>query len=304
MYYLSPKFAGCIQKMASIFHKTRLAPTPSGYLHLGNALSFGITAAMAKKCGAKILLRIDDLDQARAESRYVGDIFDTLHFLEIPWDEGPRTEKEFSESYTQVHRLGRYNDALAQLAERKMVFACTCSRRELLTRGPCLCRDKHISLNTKNTSWRLITGDKRDLVVKNYDGRQIHCFLPVEMHDFVVRKKDGYPAYQLASVIDDLFYGVDLVVRGEDLWPSTLAQQVLALALGMGHFNNIAFLHHPLLIEPSGQKMSKSAGAASVKYLRESGKSKSDIWRLIGRLMGFKENIEGWQQLSQLIPPG
>jgi glutamyl/glutaminyl-tRNA synthetase len=289
--------------MVCQFNKTRLAPTPSGYLHVGNVLSFSITAAMAKKCDAKILLRIDDLDQARADSRYVRDIFETLHFLDIPWDEGPRNEKDFSESYVQFHRLGLYNAALAQLAEQKMVFACTCSRKQLLARGTCLCKDKHIPLDAENTSWRLVTGDKQELAVKNYDNTQIQSFLPGEMHDFVVRKKDGYPAYQLASVVDDLFYGVDLVVRGEDLWPSTLAQQALAAALGMDQFKNTAFLHHPLLVEPSGNKMSKSAGAASIKYLRESGKSKAEVFGLISALLGFNKTIENWQQLAGVVMP-
>jgi glutamyl/glutaminyl-tRNA synthetase len=80
------------------FNKTRIAPTPSGYLHLGNVLSFAVTALLAKESGAKILLRIDDLDQARVNKRYLQDIFDTLNFLEIPWHEGPRNLEEFEDS--------------------------------------------------------------------------------------------------------------------------------------------------------------------------------------------------------------
>ena len=143
------------------FKKTRLAPTPSGFLHLGNVLSFSITAALAQKCGAEILLRIDDLDRARVNNQYLRDIFDTLSFLEIPWDEGPRNVTAFNENYSQVHRMGLYRQALLQLAEAKMVFACVCSRSELLTTGPCLCRDKQIPLNTANTSWRLKTESAR-----------------------------------------------------------------------------------------------------------------------------------------------
>ena len=289
--------------MSGQFNKTRLAPTPSGYLHLGNVLSFSITVAAARKCGAKILLRIDDLDRSRADNRYVQDVFDTLNFLEIPWDEGPAKVSEFMESHSQFHRLGIYKDALTELAEKRLVFACTCSRKELLTRGPCLCKDKNVPLNTENASWRLITDDRQELVVKNYDGRQIHSFLPAEMQDFVVRKKDGYPAYQLASVLDDLFYGVDLVVRGTDLWPSTLAQHALAAALGNDRFSSVAFLHHPLLLEPSGLKMSKSAGAASVKYLRENGKSKAEVFGLIGSLLGSDGSISNWRELAGLIVP-
>jgi glutamyl/glutaminyl-tRNA synthetase len=283
------------------FKKTRLAPTPSGFLHMGNVLSFSITAALARKCNAEILLRIDDLDRPRVNNQYVQDIFDTLSFLGIPWDQGPRNIKEFNESASQGHRMGLYHEALAQLEKDKMVFACVCSRKELLSAGPCLCRDKQTPLNTVNTSWRLKTENAAKLTVKQYDGQVIQSFLPAEMHNFVVRKKDGFPAYQLTSVVDDLFYGVDLVVRGNDLWPSTLAQQALAAALGKDQFNEFGFLHHPLLVEPSGQKMSKSAGAASIKYLRESGKTKAEVFGLIGGLLGAGEKPGDWHELATLV---
>ena len=106
--------------MLSQYNKTRIAPTPSGFLHLGNVLSFGITAALARKHGAKILLRIDDLDRTRINKQYVQDIFDTLNFLEIPWDEGPRNIKEYEDSYSQLHRMGVYQEALEQLADEKL----------------------------------------------------------------------------------------------------------------------------------------------------------------------------------------
>ena len=121
------------------------------------------------------------------------------------------------------------------------------------------------------------------------------------MDDFVVRKKDGFPAYQLTSVVDDIFYGVDLIVRGRDLWPSTLAQQALAAALGQHQFNNVCFLHHPLLVESPGQKMSKSAGAASVKYLRENGKTKAEVFGMIGNLLGANKRVGNWNELAALV---
>ncbi|HZY37135.1 MAG TPA: glutamate--tRNA ligase family protein [Mucilaginibacter sp.] len=287
--------------MTCKYNKTRLAPTPSGFLHLGNVLSFCIAASLARRCSARILLRIDDLDQTRVNSRYLQDIFDTLNFLEIPWDEGPRNVKEFTERYSQVHRMGLYSQALDRLAETSVVFACTCSRKELLNTGSCLCRGKGISLNAENVSWRMATKNLHELTVRNCDGSKIQGLLPAEMQDFVVRKKDGSPAYQLTSIVDDLFYGVDLIVRGKDLWPSTLAQQALAAALGKKEFNNIAFFHHTLLLAPSGLKMSKSAGATSVKYLRESGKSKEEIFGIIAGMHGNNKNAGNWQQLAQLL---
>src|SRR5579863_6846848 len=107
------------------FDKTRIAPTPSGFLHLGNVLSFAITAAIAEKTGAKILLRIDDLDRDRVNREYVEDIFDTLNFLQIPWDEGPRNYKEYESEYSQLYRMDLYQVALQQLKDSGQVFACT-----------------------------------------------------------------------------------------------------------------------------------------------------------------------------------
>jgi len=280
------------------YNKTRIAPTPSGFLHLGNVLSFAITAALARKNGAKILLRIDDLDRARANKLYIQDIFDTLNFLEIPWDEGPRNVKEFEDSYSQLHRMAIYREQLQHLRDKGLLFACTCSRRQLQDARSCDCLNRQIPLDTKNVSWRLITGTSYELAIKNYNGEVDHTVLPVDMHNFVVRKKDCFPAYQLTSMVDDLFYCVDLVVRGEDLWPSTLAQHELALALGEKGFGDITFYHHPLLMEAPGKKLSKSAGAASVKYLRENGKNAAAVYQLIASMLGINETIFSWEQLG------
>ena len=283
------------------FRKTRIAPTPSGYLHLGNVLSFAITAVLAEKVRAKILLRIDDLDKARVNRVYVQDIFDTLDFMEISWDEGPRDVIDFEGNYSQQHRMDMYNQALKQLADNNRVFACTCSRNQLKHANECTCHDKHIPLSTKNASWRLVTDKSSELVVQSYNGQKTNTTLPVDMHSFIVRKKDGFPSYQLTSVVDDLFYGVDLVVRGEDLWPSTLAQHQLALALGNNNFGNITFYHHPLLMATSSKKLSKSAGSTSIKYLRENGRKPADIYQLIGGMLGLNETIGTREQLATIF---
>ncbi|WPU98666.1 glutamate--tRNA ligase family protein [Mucilaginibacter sp. cycad4] len=281
-------------------NKTRIAPTPSGFLHVGNILSFAITAALARKHGAKILLRIDDLDRARVTPEYLTDIFDTLQFLEIPWDEGPRDADDFEVNFSQLQRMHLYNDALEQLAAGGFVFACTCSRRELNEVGLCACFDKHIPLNTPEASWRLLT-NCTVLEVKDYNGATIKAQLPAEMENFIVRKKDGFPAYQLTSVIDDLFYGIDLIVRGDDLWPSTLAQIELAVVLGKPTFNNTVFYHHPLLLEAPGKKLSKSAGSTSVRYLRQEGRSVAEVFELISDLLALSGRAINWQQLAGLI---
>jgi glutamyl-tRNA synthetase len=304
------------------FNKTRIAPTPSGYLHLGNVLSFALTAALARQTGAGILLRIDDLDRGRVSRDYVEDIFNTLNFLGIPWDEGPRNLGEYEREYTQLRRMDLYREALSQLREEGKLFACTCSRTQVLrdsTDGGYAgtCRNKGIPLDTEGCIWRIRTEAAGEIGVKGIaeaaGGKEIRAALPVEMTDFVVRKRDGFPAYQLTSVIDDLYYGIDLVVRGEDLWPSTLAQQWLAGELGRGAFREIHFYHHALLMETGGSpvermgdaptgaggaKLSKSAGATSVRYLRGQGGQPADLYPMIVRMLGMDFQAGSWEELA------
>jgi glutamyl/glutaminyl-tRNA synthetase len=293
-------------QMNTTFHKTRIAPTPSGYLHLGNVLSFVLTAALAKKIGAKILLRIDDLDHERVNLDYVQDIFDTLNFLNIPYQEGPRNLQEYEREWSQVHRMDLYQKALQQLVEGDMVFACTCSRAQIRAINaddtyPGTCRHKNIPLDTENVSWRLKTDADKQLSVKTLSGETVTTMLPASMRYFVVRKKNGYPAYQLASVMDDMFFGVDLIVRGQDLWDSTLAQHYLADYIGGREFKDIAFYHHPLLMA-GDTKLSKSAGDTSVKYLRGAGKTPADVFTIIGEMLGLNERINTWEELTAVLP--
>jgi glutamyl/glutaminyl-tRNA synthetase len=281
------------------YKKTRLAPTPSGYLHLGNILSFSVTAAIARKTGARILLRIDDIDRERMQPAFVQDIFDTLQFLEIPWDEGPRDATGFEKEYSQLHRMEIYREALKRLEGNGELFACNCSRSQLNDESsyPGVCRDKNISLDMEQVNWRLKT-TSRELKIKPVKGENFSSAFPKSMQDFIVRKKDGYPSYQLTSVMDDLHYGVDLIVRGQDLWESTLTQHYLAEQLNEGSFNEIAFYHHPLLLSMNGGKLSKSAGDTSIQYLRKEGKTSRDIFNMIGKTLGIAVPVNDWSELG------
>ena len=196
--------------------------------------------------------------------------------------------------------MGLYHEALKKLRDKGLVFACTCSRQQIKNSQSCTCIEKHIPLETENAAWRLITGTEK-LGVRNYDGEIIQAALPPEMQNFVIRRRDGIPAYQLASMVDDLHYNIDLIIRGEDLWSSTIAQHELALALGENRFSRIRFYHHPLLLEASGQKLSKSAGSTSIKYLRENGGKPSDIYTRIGKMTGIDRKINNWKELALAI---
>jgi glutamyl-tRNA synthetase len=278
------------------FRKTRIAPTPSGFLHLGNVLSFAITAAIAEKTHASILLRIDDLDRERIEPVFVRDIFDTLHYLEIPWDEGPKDYETYEKEYSQIHRMELYNRALETLRGTGNVFACSCSRAavaRLCADGayPGTCRDKKIPLDSKGVNWRLRTGTG---IGEGGNPEDV-----VTMKDLIIRKKDGFPSYQLASVVDDQHFGIDLVVRGGDLLPSTRAQTYLSRLLPGNRFADAWFIHHPLLTEPSGQKLSKSAGAQSVQFLRKEGKKRVAIYSMIASMLGIDGEVRDFRELAQ-----
>lgn len=289
---------------ALTFRKTRIAPTPSGFLHVGNILSFALTAAIARKTQAGILLRIDDLDRDRATREYVEDIFNALHFLEIPWDEGPRDYLEFETTYSQLHRMDLYRKALEHLKESGQLFACNCSRTQIAAASPDgiypgTCRYKDIPLDEENVSWRLCTTGQELIRVRSLSGQIIEAVLPPSMSSFVVRKKDGFPAYQLTSVIDDQYFGTDLVVRGQDLWPSTLAQLYLSSLLPGNNFQGCTFWHHPLLMGAGEQKLSKSAGDTSIQFLRKQGKTPADIFTSIAGMLGYQTPVGNFQELLQ-----
>ncbi|WP_186756851.1 glutamate--tRNA ligase family protein [Echinicola salinicaeni] len=282
-------------KTQATYQLTRFAPTPSGYLHLGNILSFLITSSLAKKHHSKILLRIDDLDQSRVRQAYIEDIFITLDFLEIPWDLGPKNQKEFSQEFSQIHRLESYKKALESLKEKQLLFACECSRKQIANistnaQYPGTCLNRKIDLKEENTNWRLITNG-HSIQFKSLESGVYNSFLPDNMQHFVVRKKTSLPAYQLASVIDDINFGVDLIVRGQDLLDSSLAQSYLSSLLPSNSFSDITFKHHQLIMHSKNKKLSKSKGATSIQGLRKMGKSKADIYLLLGDFMGFKEPI-------------
>ncbi|MCF8257653.1 MAG: hypothetical protein K9J06_08875 [Flavobacteriales bacterium] len=258
----------------SALGRTRIAPTPSGFLHEGNAFAFLLTAELAKRHGASVLLRIDDLDNDRKRPEYVEDIFLTLEWLEINWQEGPKNAAELESAWSQHHRLHLYEEALTMLREKELVYACGCSRKQLAafdspTDDAHTCRSGNLLLDMPDTAWRLRIPKEVEVNFKNLNG-ETKVLLPDELlPDPVVRRRDGIPAYQVASVVDDHHFGIDLIVRGEDLLPSTAVQLFIAQQLGLDDFLNATFHHHPLILDEKGEKWSKSAGEGKESYLRK-----------------------------------
>ncbi|MDX2135481.1 MAG: glutamate--tRNA ligase family protein [Saprospiraceae bacterium] len=259
--------------------RLRLAPTPSGYLHAGNALNFLLVhrAAHAVHPPARVLLRIDDLDDARKRPEYVQDVFDTLRWLGISWDEGPEDAADFETRWSQHVRLSHYHAALDLLRQTGLLFACRKSRKDLAAHGeqyPPDFRDQGLGLDDPDVAWRIRTP------------------AGFPLPDFVVRRRDGVPAYQVASLVDDRLFGITHLVRGADLEGSTAAQRYLAECLGWRDFLSVLVYHHPLLAGADGQKLSKSAGAQG-RPLRDSGRAPAELNELAERLVAGEDTACG-----------
>ncbi len=262
--------------------RTRIAPTPSGFLHTGNAFSFLLTAQIAKKNDGKILLRIDDNDSERKRPEYIRDIFDSLEWLGIEWEEGPKDSIDFGNSWSQQHRIPLYHEAIKKLVAKGNVFACACSRKQLQEAGaggryPGTCTHKKIPIGTPNTALRLHVPEGTKISFTDEHLGQQTIDLDEATGSFTILRRDGLPAYQLVSVVDDLHFGVNYIVRGSDLLSSTAAQLFLAEKLWNNEFWKTKFRHHVLLPDEHGQKLSKSGGALSLKQMRENGMTKEDI---------------------------
>jgi glutamyl/glutaminyl-tRNA synthetase len=254
--------------VSSLSSRYRWAPTPSGFLHVGNLFSMIHTWLEARKNEAELFLRIDDLDLSRSRREYVEEVFSILNFLKLDWDCGPRNSDEFFKKYSQSLFQNEYKKALDRAREwaPEAFFVCECSRSQLaqdsknfLYSGAC---------HHKNLVWQegLSRRVRSDLLGAD---------IAQQMGDFIVLRKDNLHAYHWVSLFEDVRWKITHWVRGEDLITSTLAQKALARYLaqkGLADYQaieNIQVEHHPLILM-NNKKLSKSEGAASVKsYLKE-----------------------------------
>ncbi len=257
---------------------TRLAPTPSGYLHAGNAWSFVITWCLARKRSGAVALRVDDFDPPRYRESYLRDILESLHWLGLDYDEGPRSQPEFHASYGFQRRLPRYLDALESLSRITVegapaVYACDCSRKQMQEQGGCRCREKNLDLHSDGVAWRLHSPPGETVSFREWGEGEKAAEVHVVAGDFGVRQRDGLPAYHLCSVVDDEDLRMNCIVRGRDLLPSTFAQLLLARRLSLTGFPSCDFVHHGLILEKGGDKLSKSAGSRALQDWRNRGDS-------------------------------
>lgn len=285
--------------------KTRIAPTPSGFLHTGNAVSFLLTYCLAKSGNGKLLLRIDDLDRERYRKEYVEDIFYALDWLGIHYDEGPSSVANFENYWSQHKRLGLYDDALKSTLEHEWVYACDCTRKDLVVSGTYpvydgKCRNLKKSF-LKNMAWRWQIEQGTFIHWVDLFKTDALVNLSEQMGDFVVRQKNGLPSYQLGSYVDDLHFNITHIIRGADLLTSTATQLYMATYWKSTDFQNIHFGHHPLMTDKNGKKLSKSAGSESLKSLRENGHTPERIIEAARKILGLPdENIKTTEDLVKL----
>lgn len=282
--------------------RSRIAPTPSGYLHFGNVLSFVFTALLTRAQGGLLRLRIDDLDRSRYRVEYLEDIFRLLDILGLSIDEGPSGVADFLCNHSQLLRLEAYAELLNDLRSTEQLYACNCSRKtfsELPQGSTCLCASKQHSFNDAEVVWRLNALPEQG-VVRDLDGVEHHVSLRTDPGFIPLRQRDGGASYQIASLCDDVKYGVNLIVRGEDLIPSSALQLHLSGLLGLEVFQSVQFFHHQLLLQ-HGQKMSKSAGSAK-RSLQEEGLTKIKIYGLIATFLGLEnQRIYSFNSLFELV---
>jgi len=267
--------------------RSRLAPSPTGALHVGNVRTFLLTWLHVRAAGGTLVLRVDDLDGPRVKKGAEKEALSDLEWLGLDWDEGEGV-------LVQSERAPVYDVAAHDLLARGLAFPCVCTRSEVETaasaphgpdgpRYPGTCRGRWPSLEeAARATGRPVA--LRFLVPPGpvpFDdllfGAQAHD-VAEETGDFVIRKSNGTAAYQLATVIDDAATAVDLVIRGSDLLPSTSRQLLLQRALGLP---TPAHLHLPLVVGPDGRRLAKRHGDTSVRTLRAAGFSAP---ALVGRI--------------------
>jgi glutamyl-tRNA synthetase len=278
---------------------TRLAPSPTGALHLGNARTFLATWAIARQRGWRIVLRIEDLDGPRIKPEAIQQALDDLIWLGLDWDNGPSL---------QSTDLARYRDAVAQLIGSSHAYPCICTRKEveLAASAPHAedgaavysgtCRGRFASVDAarqasgREPAIRFRVPEETFRFSDDFAGdRAIN--LPAQIGDFVVAKGDGTPAYQLAVVVDDHRAGVTDVIRGDDLIESVARQTLLYRALGWGE-RVPTYCHLPLVIGEDGRRLAKRHGDTRLSTYRDVGVSAGRVRSLLARWLGIDAGDE------------
>ena len=286
---------------------SRLAPTPSGYLHFGNAFNFLLTYLLVNFHDGVLHLRIDDLDGPRVDRASVEDIFIQLEWLGIDYHFGPSGPDDLYSSFSQQLRKDRYFNAIEILQKAGHLFACECSRSKIINSSaskiyPGTCRNKNINYLKENQTWRVIVPENTFVFYSTLANKKKKIDLTTGVGDFVIRRKEGLPAYQIASLMDDIEMSVNLIVRGADLISSTGSQLFLAKCLNDSFFPTTQFVHHMLMKNESGKKLSKSSGDHSLKFLRNKYSSPTIVYKQSAEILNLPfKDIQTLEDLKELF---
>lgn len=280
----------------------RYAPSPTGPLHVGNLRTAVLAWLFARSSGSPFLLRVDDLDRVASREEHVRAHLSDLSALGIDWD---------GEVVRQSQRFDRYEEALARLDASGLLYPCYCTRREVLSAAsaphgphpegayPGTCRALSAADRAereaagRRASWRVRAGDARVEVVD-----RLHGPFAGLVDDFVVRRADGAPGYQVAVVVDDADQRVGEVVRGDDLLDSTPRQAWLAERLGL---DVPVYAHVPLVLGPDRRRLAKRHGAVTREALRDEGVGVPMLLGAMAASVGLAEPGERVASVAALV---
>ena len=262
-------------------YRGRIAPSPTGYLHLGHAMTFWCAQERARAAGGKLVLRIEDLDLARCRKEFRDAIVEDLKWFGLKWDEGPSIQSE---------RRAFYLEAWEKLRAGGFIYPCRCSRKDVSGAAfaphdeneepiyPGTCRSSSGTIHEAETpvgvNWRFRVPDAEEMQYFDLRLGEQRAIAGRDFGDFIVWRKDDVPAYQLAVVVDDAAMQISEVVRGEDLLLSTFRQLLIYRALNL---NAPQFYHAPLIVDETGTRLAKRHAAMSLRALREAGMKPEEI---------------------------
>jgi glutamyl/glutaminyl-tRNA synthetase len=274
-------------------YRGRLAPSPTGLLHIGHAQTFWIAAQRAIEKNGTLILRNEDLDQQRSRNQFALAMIEDLRWLGIRWSEGPDCGGRYA-PYVQSERRTHYLAAWRRLREAGFLYPCICSRKDLAQSAnapndtddepiyPGTCRGRAeaaVFSEPAGMNWRFRVPDGE--IVEFLDlnlGRQQYA-AGKDFGDFLVWRRDDSPAYQLAVVVDDAAMRISEVVRGADLLKSTARQLLLMRALG---WDPPQYFHCELVRDAAGVRLAKRHDALSVRQLREGGLTPTEVLKMAG----------------------
>jgi len=274
-------------------YRGRLAPSPTGLLHIGHARTFSIAAQRARHHHGTLILRNEDLDPHRSRAQFVQAMIEDLRWLGLHWTEGPDCGGPHG-PYTQSERRAHYLAAWRRLRDQGFIYPCTCSRKDLAQAPPApnnsddepiypgRCRHRTDALEfpePAGVNWRFRVPDADEITFTDLNLGSQRYVAGQDFGDFLIWRRDDVPAYQLAVVVDDQSMQITEVVRGADLLKSTARQLLLIRALA---YATPDYFHCDLLRDASGLRLAKRHDALSIHHLRESGMTPAKVLAMAG----------------------